>query len=67
MVHILFYMDGMVIRNDTFKNHMDILYYIKIFFKKYGMEANAVKFEWSRNSISYLGFVVTLDGINPQP
>ena len=62
------YMDNLiVIRNDTYENNMDVLDDVLFCLKRYKIQANIVKFDFSRNSISCLGLVETQEVINTHP
>ena len=66
MVHIFLYMDDvLMIRDDTFENHMYIIDYVLHCSENSIMIINTVKHEWDWNSIGYLLFLVKNDGIKP--
>ena len=49
--------------NDTFENHVDILYDILNMMKRSGKYVNGVKYEWAHDYVSHQGFVVMLEGM----
>ena len=59
--------DLVIISDDTYKNHMDILYDVLKQLGRSGMHVNIVKCEYSQNLGSRIGSVVMQERIKPQP
>ena len=59
--------DILCIGKGTFSEHINQLEEIFRRFKKSGLKVNASKCSFGLKEIPYLGYVITIDGINPDP
>ena len=67
-VPLCMYMDNLVIiSNGTYENHVDILDAVLKSLEKTGIQVNTITCKWPRESVRCLGFLVTWEGIKPQP
>ena len=67
-VPLCMYMDNLVIiSNGTYENHVDILDAVLKSLEKTGIQVNTITCKWPRDSVRYLLFLVTWEGIKTQP
>jgi len=59
--------DTMVLGHSTFEHHLaDVIEVLKHLLTA-GMQVNVTKCKWFEYSVTYLGFIITREGIKPQP
>jgi hypothetical protein len=59
--------DTMILGYDTFDAHLSDLIEVLRRLLAAGMQVNAGKCKWFNHKVTYLGFIITRDGIKPQP
>jgi len=59
--------DTMILGHSTFDDHLaDVIEVLKRLLAA-GMQVNAEKCKWFHHAVTYLGFIITREGIKPQP
>jgi len=59
--------DTIVLGHSTFDDHLkDVIEVLKRLLAA-GMQVNVAKCKWFQDSVTYLGFIITREGIKPQP
>jgi hypothetical protein len=62
------YIDNLlVITRETLEDHLDNLREVLMRLRKAGLKVNAVKSHFCTHEIEYLGYILTREGIKPQP
>jgi hypothetical protein len=61
------YLDDILITGKTAEEHLKTLEEVLCRLEKYGLRANKEKCKWFQSSVSYLGHVVTKDGLQKSP
>ena len=65
--HVLVYInDIIVIRSETFSEHMEQVNEALQQLVDMGLQINAIKLTWVQVEVNYLGFVLTCEGVKPQ-
>jgi hypothetical protein len=59
--------DTLILGYDTFDAHLNDLIEVLQRLLAAGMQVNAGKCKWFNHTVTYLGFIITRDGIKPQP
>ena len=59
--------DLLVTTNSTYENHLEKLNIVLAKLQKAGLKVNAVKSSFCQPEVEYLGFLITRQGIKPQP
>jgi hypothetical protein len=59
--------DTIVLGHSTFDNHLNNVAEILKRLLAIGMQVNIAKCKWFQHSVTYLGFIITREGIKPQP
>ena len=54
-----------IFANDSFDHHLSIVHHILLRLGESGFTINPIKCAWVMQSIDYLGFLLTTDGIKP--
>ena len=60
-------MDGQIITKGTYDDHLSKLQVVLGRLKDAGLRINASKSNFCQHEIKYLGYILTREGIKPQP
>ena len=64
---VLVYLDDIIIFSRTFKQHLEDLEKVFQLLKSYGLRLKLTKCSFARLSIGYLGYIVSRQGVSPNP
>ena len=68
LLHVLVYIDNIsIIGYDTFDKHLRDINKVLDMLCHSGVQVNPTKYIWSKDEIKYLGFILTTQGVKPQP
>ena len=59
--------DLLIISRETFDDHLLKLQEVLDRLLKANLRVNATKFSFAKDEVEYLGYILTLEGIKPQP
>ena len=62
-----YYIDDLLIGTDTFNNHIIVLTELFSTLLKFNFTLNLNKCEFCRKSVLFLGFIISADGVTPNP
>jgi len=65
--HALAYLDDVVVYSRSFEDHLDHLDEVLDLLERAGFRLNVAKCQFATNSFKFLGFLVTPQGISPDP
>ena len=65
--HAMVYIDDILIYSTTFEEHLKDIETVLIRLKNAGLKLKPSKCEWAKNQISFLGHIISKDGIKPDP
>jgi hypothetical protein len=66
-VHLMCYMDDILIFSSSFDQHLDLLCQVFTRLRDANMKASLSKCEWCRTQLTYLGHIITKEGIKVDP
>ena len=67
MENVKVYLDDILIFGSEFKTHLKDINEVLTRLRTKGMQANHEKCEWFAREVEYLGYIISRDGIKPQP